>query len=291
MKVFGVVGHPIAHSKSPEIHGLFAAQCKVDIEYKKYDIAPEKFESFVSDFFASGGVGLNITVPFKEEAFRLSMPANEKVTLSKAVNTLYLNDKGELTGDNTDGPGLVKDLLSNDIQIEEKRLLILGAGGAARGILPSLLEQSPKSITIANRTVKKAEQLKEEFSHLHSIRVLSFEELGGVNLAGEIVDAATEKNSSDIENKPYDVIINATSLGIEGKTPKISKLVINADTSCYDLMYSVENTAFVNWGLENKVCKAIDGLGMLVEQAAVSFQIWLDAAPETDAVIDKIRRG
>ncbi|MFT6094939.1 MAG: shikimate dehydrogenase [Pseudohongiellaceae bacterium] len=270
VNIFGVVGHPIAHSKSPEIHGLFAQQCKVDIDYKKFDVAPDDFEAFIRDFFASGGLGLNITVPFKEDAFRLSTPANEKVKLSKAVNTLYLNDAGELTGDNTDGPGLVKDLLGNDIQLKEKRLLILGAGGAVRGILPSLIEQTPKSITIANRTIQKAEQLKKEFIHLLDLKVLNLEE---------------------VEGESYDVIINATSLGLQGKTPKISNAAINARTCCYDLMYSNQNTAFVSWCLENNAKKAIDGLGMLVEQAAVSFEIWLGAAPETGAVIDRMRVG
>ena len=270
VKEYGVVGHPIAHSKSSEIHGLFAQQCKVDIDYKKFDVAPGDFEAFISEFFAGGGLGLNITVPFKEYAFRLSTPANEKVKLSKAVNTLYLNDAGELIGDNTDGPGLVKDLLGNDIQLKEKRLLILGAGGAVRGILPSLIEQAPKSITIANRTIQKAEQLKEEFTDLLDLNVLNFEE---------------------VEGEAYDVIINATSLGLQGKTPKISNAAVNARTCCYDLMYSNQNTAFVNWGLENNAQKAIDGVGMLVEQAAVSFEIWLGAAPETSAVIDRMRLG
>ena len=270
VKAFGVVGHPIAHSKSPEIHGLFAQQCKVDIDYKKFDVAPGDFEAFISEFFAGGGLGLNITVPFKEYAFRLSTPANEKVNLSRAVNTLYLNDSGELIGDNTDGPGLVKDLIGNNIQLKGRRLLILGAGGAVRGILPSLIEQAPKSITIANRTIQKAEQLKEEFIHLLDLNVLNFEE---------------------VEGEAYDVIINATSLSLQGKTPKISNSLINARTCCYDLMYSNQNTAFVNWGLENNAQKAIDGLGMLVEQAAVSFEIWLGATPETSAVIDRMRLG
>jgi shikimate dehydrogenase len=273
VKAFGVVGHPIGHSRSPEIHGQFALQCKLDIDYLKFDIEPEKFHSFVSEFFANGGVGLNITVPFKEHAFRLSTPASEKVKLSKAVNTLFLNKNGELVGDNTDGPGLVKDLLNNGIVLEQKRLLILGAGGAARGILPSLIEKSPSSITIANRTIEKAEQLQQEFSHLQLIEVVGFEDFD--ELGGE----------------PYDVIINATSLGIQGKTPNISSKAVKPSTCCYDLMYSSDDTAFVKWALDNKAKKAIDGLGMLVEQAAVSFEIWLGAIPDTRVVIDRIRLG
>ncbi len=273
MKAFGVVGHPIGHSRSPEIHGQFALQCKLDIDYLKFDVEPEKFDSFVSEFFANGGVGLNITVPFKEHAFRLSTPASEKVKLSKAVNTLYLNEIGELVGDNTDGPGLVKDLLNNDILLEQKRLLILGAGGAARGILPSIIEKSPASITIANRTIEKAEQLQQEFSHLQSIDVVGFEDVDGV------------------DTEPYDVIINATSLGIQGETPNISPKAVKSSTCCYDLMYSSDDTAFVKWALDNKAQKAIDGLGMLVEQAAVSFEIWLGAIPDTRAIVDRIRRG
>lgn len=270
MKSFGVVGHPISHSKSPEIHSLFAQQCKIEIEYNKFDVQPKNFEQFVRDFFAEGGQGLNVTVPFKEEAFRLSTPANGKVSLSKAVNTLYSNKAGELFGDNTDGPGLVKDLLSNHVQLKNKHILILGAGGAVRGILPSIIEEAPTSITIANRTIAKADLLKQEFSHLQTITAVNFE---------------------GVAEKPYDVIINGTSLGLEGKTPHISIKAVSKNTCCYDLMYSATDTAFVRWALENGSQKAIDGLGMLVEQAAVSFKIWLGAEPNTSAVIDSFRQS
>lgn len=269
VKRFGVVGHPISHSKSPQIHQLFASQLDEQIEYEKYDVKPEVFDTFVQNFFQEGGEGLNITVPFKELAYNISIPATDKVRMAKAVNTLYCNEAGQLVGENTDGAGLVRDLTINQgIKIQDRRVLILGAGGAVRGIIPSILDQNPGSITIANRTIGKAVDIKKEYKNISELKVSSFE---------------------DITTGPFDLIINGTSLGLENQSPAISPGTVNSDTSCYDLMYSSDDTAFVSWCNQNGAGKAVDGLGMLVEQAAVSFNIWLGRQPATESVINALR--
>lgn len=268
LKNFGVVGHPIAHSKSPDIHKAFAAQFGLKIAYEKYDIAPSEFEAFVEKFFAEGGTGLNVTVPFKEIAFRISEPANDRVRLSKAVNTLFLSGDGNLTGENTDGPGLVQDLSENGILIKNKSVLVLGAGGAVRGILPSLIERGCATITVANRTLKNAEQLKQDFESYFALNVCEFD---------------------TIPAGPFDVIINGTSMGLSGETPNVPAAAVGKATSCYDLMYSSTATAFVKWGIDNNAAHAVDGLGMLVEQAAESFKLWLAETPSTGSVKDGLR--
>lgn len=260
----GVVGHPIAHSKSPVIHGQFAEQLGISIEYEKYDIEPRDFDRFVSEFFAGGGCGLNVTLPHKESAFLLSNPANKEVALAKAVNTLSVDTQGELTGNNTDGTGLIRDLNENHrVFTSKKNILILGAGGAVRGILPALIATQPRSITIANRTMEKVESLKSEVAARFNIHAVPFDELGPDR---------------------FDLIINGTSMGIDGQTPNISSAVVSEATVCYDLMYSTKPTAFVEWGLEKHVALAVDGLGMLVEQAAASFTIWTGQRPDTKEV-------
>lgn len=268
MKKLGVVGHPISHSKSPAIHSKFAAQCQVDIQYEKYDIPAVGFEEFVNEFFAKGGTGLNVTVPHKESAFKISTPANERVKLAKAVNTLFIDEQGKLIGDNTDGPGLVKDFENNNIALHNKSILVLGAGGAVRGILPSLIGEKCSSITVANRTLKNAANLQKDFVNEYPIEVCDFE---------------------SIPVGAYDLVINGTSLGLTGETPAISETTIGVTTYCYDLMYSSSATAFVRWSGDRGARKALDGLGMLVEQAAVSFGIWLGKAPETDEIIKEMR--
>jgi shikimate dehydrogenase len=265
----GVVGHPIAHSKSPLIHYQFAEQLGMEIEYERYDIKPRDFDKFVSDFFAGGGHGLNVTLPHKESAFLLSSPATKKVSLAKAVNTLSLAPTGELMGNNTDGEGLVRDLIENHgVSISNLRLLILGAGGAVRGILPSLIAMQPSSITVANRTMEKADSLKFELEDFFNIQTTPYKELGADR---------------------FDLIINGTSMGISGQMPAISSAVFEETTVCYDLMYSAEPTAFVQWGLDKHAAIAVDGLGMLVEQAAESFAIWTGQRPDTKSVYQLLR--
>lgn len=272
VKKLGVVGHPISHSKSPEIHSMFAQEAGVEVSYEKYDVPPEEFEKFVNDFFNEGGDGLNITVPFKEQAFKLSNPANNRVNQSKAVNTLYKkNAIGELLGDNTDGPGLLTDLNHNQgFDLNNKRVLVLGAGGAVRGIIPSLIEYRPSRLVIANRSINKAEKLKQEFEESYSIDVESFDSL---------------------EGSQFDLIINGTSMGLSGDIPPISHDVISSASCCYDLMYAAQDTAFVSWAKSCGVVNSIDGLGMLVEQAAVSFTIWTGCKPNTKKVISLMRES
>jgi shikimate dehydrogenase len=265
----GVIGHPIAHSKSPLIHGQFAKQLGLAIEYERYDIKPKNFDRFVSDFFAGGGHGLNVTLPHKESAFLLSSPATKTVSIAKAVNTLSLDKLGELTGNNTDGAGLVRDLIENHkLVISGQKILILGAGGAVRGILPSLIHMNPSGITVSNRTMEKAHNLKSELAGLFTLDTQPYEELG---------------------SERFDLIINGTSMGIAGEMPVVSSAVFDETTVCYDLMYAAEPTAFVQWGLEKHAALAVDGLGMLVEQAAESFAIWTGQRPETKLVYQSLR--
>lgn len=271
MLKLGVLGHPISHSKSPVIHKQFAEQFGLAIEYEKYDVKVRNFDRFVSEFFANGGNGLNVTLPHKESAFLISSPANKKVSLAKAVNTLSLDKYGELTGNNTDGTGLVRDLADNHgFVTTKKKILILGAGGAVRGILPSLIETQPSSITIANRTMEKAENLQLELGDRFSLNAMPYEELGA---------------------EMYDLIINGTSMGIDKKTPDIAGAVVSETTVCYDLMYSTEPTAFMQWGYEKHVALSVDGLGMLVEQAAESFAIWTGKRPDTKPVYQSMRQA
>ncbi len=270
MLKLGVLGHPISHSKSPIIHKQFAEQFGLAIEYEKYDVLARNFDRFVSEFFAAGGTGLNVTLPHKESAFLLSIPANNRVSLAKAVNTLSLDKSGELIGNNTDGTGLVRDLADNHgFFTTKKKILILGAGGGVRGILPSLIETQPSCITIANRTVEKAQNLQLELADRFSLSALSYDELGG---------------------ERFDLIINGTSMGIDKQTPNISGAVVLETTVCYDLMYSAEPTAFMQWGHEKHVALAVDGLGMLVEQAAESFAIWTGKRPDTKPVYQSLRK-
>ena len=244
---YAVMGNPIGHSKSPQIHALFAEQTGQDIRYEAILVPVDGFAQAVDQFRKQGGKGLNITVPFKQEAWALATQRSERAELAGAVNTLSIKDD-VLAGDNTDGIGLVRDLTGNQqISITDRRLLLLGAGGAARGVIGPLLEQSPASLTIANRTASKAIELAKLFHNLGDIEARGFTELAG---------------------KAFDVVINATAAGLDNQTPDIPDNVINSDTVCYDMMYSKEPTAFVRYAKQQGARKAVDGLGMLVEQAA-----------------------
>ncbi|HIN89893.1 MAG TPA: shikimate dehydrogenase [Porticoccaceae bacterium] len=232
-------------------------------------LKPENFEAGVRKFFADGGAGLNVTVPFKEKAFLLADSCSERASLAQAVNTLCVDGDGALIGDNTDGVGLVRDIKGNhQFQIRQRRILLLGAGGAVRGALSALVAEDPAEITIANRTPGKALQLKAEFGHLADLTAVGFGEL----------DATA-----------FDLVINGTSLGLEGKLPPISKAVISSACCCYDMVYADSDTVFVRWARDNGAVLALDGLGMLVEQAAESFAIWHGLRPQTLSVISQLR--
>ncbi|EGW23676.1 shikimate dehydrogenase [Methylobacter tundripaludum] len=263
---YAVFGHPIRHSKSPRIHRLFAEQTGQALEYTAVEVPAELFQTAVAMFFAEGGKGLNCTVPLKELAWRYADRKTERAQLSKAVNTLALQPDGSLLGDNTDGIGLVTDLLANHaIALSGIRILILGAGGASRGIIAPILEQSPQTLVIANRTVDKAVKLAAEFH-------------GKGPISGCGYDA--------LENRQFDLILNATSASLSGQLPPLPDGLLAAGGNCYDLAYGNEPTAFVRWGLENHAVKSLDGLGMLVEQAAEAFFIWRGVRPQTRPVIE-----
>ncbi|MGZ8947628.1 MAG: shikimate dehydrogenase, partial [Methylococcaceae bacterium] len=245
---YAVFGYPIKHSKSPRIHRIFAEQTEQALDYDAQEVPDEQFEQAVTTFFAEGGKGLNCTVPLKELAWACADKKTERAQLAKAVNTLALQADGTLLGDNTDGVGLVTDLMANHaIPLMGLRVLILGAGGASRGIMAPILEQSPDSIVIANRTLDKAVNLAAEFQHKGPVAGCGFEHL---------------------QNRQFDLILNATSASLSDQLPPFPEGLLAANGVCYDLAYGNTPTAFVRWGRENRALKSLDGLGMLVEQAA-----------------------
>ncbi len=265
---YAVLGNPISHSKSPQIHRLFAKQTKQNIEYEAIQVDPGGFEQAVGNFFANGGCGLNVTVPFKRDAWNIADIRTKRAEMAGAVNTLLMNTSGEICADNTDGIGLVNDLHNNHhIKIHGKRILLLGAGGAARGVIQPLLQFNPAQLTIVNRTANKAIELANNFSSLGAIGGCGYDAIG---------------------EQHFDIIINATSASLKGNLPPVPTTVVNANSICYDMMYDSKDTAFVAWS-KNLAQRSIDGLGMLVEQAAESFFIWRGARPDTQAVIAKIR--
>ncbi|MDP2100096.1 MAG: shikimate dehydrogenase [Methylobacter sp.] len=263
---YAVFGHPIKHSKSPRIHGLFAEQTEQVLEYTAQDVPAEHFSTVAEKFFHDGGKGLNCTVPLKELAWSYADYRTERAQLSKAVNTLALQTDGAILGDNTDGVGLVTDLTTNNaISLFGIRILVLGAGGASRGILTPILGQSPKTLVIANRTADKAVKLAAEFHANGPVTGCGFDAL---------------------ENQQFDLILNATSASLSGQLPPLPAGLLAEGGNCYDLAYGNEPTAFVRWGLENHAVKSLDGLGMLVEQAAEAFFIWRGVRPRTQPVIE-----
>ncbi|WP_455234940.1 shikimate dehydrogenase [Thiogranum longum] len=267
---YAVMGNPIAHSKSPQIHRLFAEQTDQPISYEAILVAIDGFARAVSEFVKTGGKGLNITVPFKQEAWRLAGELSDRARRAGAVNTISIDDRGQLYGDNTDGVGLLRDLTVNlGIEVKDKRILMLGAGGAARGVLAPLLEQHPAQLVIGNRTAERAERLAAAFADLGSPIGCGFDALAG---------------------SFFDIVINATSAGLQGQVPDLPKGIIGPESCCYDMMYGKEPTAFVTYAQRAGVQQAFDGLGMLVEQAAESFRIWRGILPETTPVIETLRR-
>ncbi|WP_211830088.1 shikimate dehydrogenase [Kistimonas asteriae] len=265
---YAVIGNPVGHSRSPAIHAAFAEQTGQSMTYKALSAPLDGFRDVVSSFFQTGGKGLNITVPFKLEAWQMAERRTERAELAGAVNTLWRSDDGCLWGDTTDGIGMVTDIASNhNITITGKRVLVLGAGGAVRGVLQPLLEQNPSSVVVANRTLSKAETLADLFRAIGPITASGLETLDGI----------------------FDLVINGTSASLQGDLPPIPEGIISPDSRVYDMMYGAEKTAFMQWAESRGVALAVDGLGMLVEQAAESFAIWRDVRPETGPVIRQVR--
>jgi len=266
--LYAVMGNPINHSKSPTIHSQFATQAKQDLVYSAMLVPTESFEAAVKDFFKGSGRGLNVTVPFKEEAFKLADKLTPRAQTAQAVNTLALQEDGSILGDNTDGAGLVRDLVMNQsVSLAGKTVLVIGAGGAVRGILQPFLEEVPEKIVIVNRTFEKAQVLADSFKEFGNIEAKRFEDL----------------------TEPFDVIINGTSASLSGELPPISESVIAEHTCVYDMMYGKELTPFLKWAQQVGAAKVMDGLGMLVEQAAVSFEIWRGVKPNSQQVLEELR--
>ncbi len=263
-----VVGDPIKHSKSPQIHSQFAAVTGESLHYEAQRIEAGDFANDVSLFLQSGGRGLNVTVPHKQAAWQFADQLTDRAKRAGAVNTLIKQADGQVLGDTTDGVGLVTDLIKNQqVKLEAKRILILGAGGAVRGVIQPILEQHPAAVVIANRTVSKAEELARDFAALGPISASSFVEVEGV----------------------YDVVINGTSASLQGELPPLPAGILAENASCYDMMYGSEPTPFMVWAKAEGAAKVIDGLGMLVEQAAESFFLWRGVRPATQPVIALMR--
>ena len=265
---YAVFGNPVEHSKSPFIHARFAEQTGQRLIYTAERVEPGDFKNAVARFAENNGKGLNITVPFKQEAWRLATRRSERAELAGAVNTLVIHGKDDYYGDNTDGVGLARDLTVNYmLQLEGKYILIVGAGGAVRGVIEPLLATRPALLTIANRTREKALQLAQDFAKLGNIRGCGLDEFG---------------------DRAYDVIINGTSASLSGELPALPATLIHENTFCYDMMYATEATPFMRWAQQHGAKRVVDGKGMLVEQAAESFRIWRGCKPDTASVIEAL---
>lgn len=271
MDHYAVFGNPISQSKSPLIHTLFAAQTEQALDYIRIEPPVNGFEAAISHFFSQGGSGANVTAPFKIAAFEFANERSTRATIAGAVNTLQLRKDGSVFGDNTDGPGLVKDLLRLAIPLNNKRILILGAGGAARGVLQPLMEQKPATLMIANRTPSKAAQLAS------LIQNANLQSCGFDNLQSN--DAC------------FDLIINSTSASLSAELPAVSSDIIAAASFVYDMSYADRPTVFMQHASNLGVKHVYDGLGMLVGQAAESFYVWRGVRPSVDPVIHKLREA
>ena len=268
---YAVMGNPVSHSKSPQIHQAFARQTGQHIVYEAIQVDPGGFSQAVGNFRAAGGKGLNITVPFKEEAWAYVDERSERAEQAGAVNTMIFHDDGRVRGDNTDGVGMVRDIVANHgLAISGKDLLILGAGGAVRGVLGPVLAEHPARVVIANRTAEKAEVLAREFSGDLSVKGCGFEALG---------------------DEVFDLVINGTAASLHGERLPLPDGILAPGGACYDMMYGLEVNPFLQWGEAQGATRLMDGLGMLVEQAAESFWLWRGVRPDTSSVIAALRRN
>lgn len=270
MKKYAVVGNPIAHSQSPEIHAAFAAQFHIDLSYERLLSSPDDFDATLKSFQAAGGLGVNVTLPFKQIAWELVRECTPRAEKACAVNTILFRDDQNWLGDNTDGIGLLNDLKKNHgITIQDKKILILGAGGAVRGILEPLLLENPHRLFISNRDFEKAKKLVDDFSEHGTVTACPWETLSQVNV---------------------DLLIHATAAGVKGETLSLPQEIFH-NTLCYDLAYGDAAKPFLTLAQENKAAAYFDGLGMLVEQAAISFALWHGQRPETLPVISLLRKN
>lgn len=261
----GVVGNPVAHSYSPAIHELFAKQFGDNISYEKIEIPMGEFESAIGDLIDEEYFGINVTIPFKVDAYRCSTKCSSQARQSRAVNTLTFQG-GKILGENTDGSGFIRDLEERlKFTVKGMSILILGAGGGVRGILPALMDRQPKSVTVANRSTARASELCDEFG----IQSILYDETGSEN---------------------YDLIINATPTSLQNKAPLVSPFAFDSCTLAYDLVYAAAPTPFMELAKRGGAKEASDGLGMLVEQAADSYEIWMGHRPQTASVYEALRK-
>jgi len=268
MESYAVFGNPIAHSKSPFIHQQFAQQLRIDHPYGRVLAPVDDFVNTLNAFFAAGGKGANITVPFKEEAFARADALTERAALAGAVNTLKRLEDGRLLGDNTDGTGLLSDLERLGFIKPGFRILLIGAGGAARGVLLPLLSLGC-TVTITNRTFSRADALANVFKHTGSVKAVAIDHLA---------------------DHKFDLIINATSSGISGEIPAIPTSLVHPQVYCYDMFYQKGNTPFLDWCEQHGAKQCADGVGMLVSQAAHAVLLWHGVLPETAAVINQLKQ-
>ena len=267
---YAVVGYPVSHSQSPAIHRMFAAQTGQNLVYELLEAKPEEFEIAVRGFQAAGGKGVNVTVPHKERALQLATSASAAAQRAQAANTLDFRH-GSITAHNTDGSGLLRDLTDNlQLELTDKRVLILGAGGAARGIIGPLLEAGIGELTVANRTPERARKLREALGTECEFAIREFAHLGSL--------------------EPQDLVINATSAGVRSESIPFPAALFTAQTTCYDLSYSLNETPFVELARQSGAAAAVQGWGMLIEQAADSFEIWRGVRPDTTEILARMRR-
>ncbi|WP_127959757.1 shikimate dehydrogenase [Serratia microhaemolytica] len=267
MNQFVVLGNPIAHSKSPRIHALFAQQTGIEHNYGAECVPLTQFEATVRHFFSTGGRGANVTVPFKEQAYQLVDQLSDRAAVAGAVNTLKRLPDGQLLGDNTDGVGLLSDLERQGLIRHHDRILLVGAGGAARGAIMPLLSFGCE-VVLTNRTISRAENLAATLQHLGELSALPLEQL---------------------EQQHFDLIINATAAGISGEHPLLPASIVEPSTRCYDMFYQAGLTPFLSWVRKQGAQQYADGLGMLVGQAAHAFMLWHSAMPAIEPVLQQLR--
>ncbi|MBU2986706.1 shikimate dehydrogenase [Saccharophagus degradans] len=277
MDTYMVVGNPIAQSKSPLIHTMFAAQTEQQLEYSRQLLEPGEFDAAAKTFFAGQGKGINITMPFKQDAYNFADELSPRALSAGAVNTLIKREDGSILGENTDGVGLINDITDNlNWTLSGRKVLIIGAGGAVGGILLPLMEQNPAEVLIVNRTASKAEELAARFASMGNIRGAGYGEL-----------SAAEGGSCSA----FDVIINGTSTSLTGDLPPIPPAVITNTSCVYDMVYGTEPTPFMVWAQNHGAAATADGLGMLVGQAAESFYLWRGIRPDIAPVMAALRHS
>jgi shikimate dehydrogenase len=268
------MGNPIAHSLSPLIHALFARETRQNLVYTAILVAKDGFPQALDEFQRAGGKGLNITLPFKHEAWKRMDQRTPRAEQAGAVNTVLFRADGTRLGDNTDGAGLVRDIIENHGgRIADRRILLLGAGGAVRGVLESIIAQRPAQIVVANRTRDNAVLLAAAF-----------------RAAGRAAGPVEGCGYPELRGKQFDLVINGTSASLSGDVPPLPAAVLAPGAWCYDMAYGREPTAFVRWGETHGAAKSVDGLGMLVEQAAESFFLWRGVYPDTAPVIETLQQ-